>query len=77
MIAPEPPLHCARAAARGRASRLPSERTNMNLRLPHLAAACALASGAALTALPAAAAPVRVCSLPGTPTAALDKAVAR
>ncbi|MEB2591481.1 transporter substrate-binding domain-containing protein [Burkholderia multivorans] len=49
----------------------------MNLRLPHLAAACALASGAALTAVPAAAAPVRVCSLPGTPTAALDKAVAR
>ncbi|AXF25389.1 cytochrome C [Burkholderia pyrrocinia] len=46
----------------------------MNIRLPHLAVACALAAG---TALSAAAAPVRVCSLPGTPTAALDKAVAR
>ncbi|KHK57107.1 cytochrome C [Burkholderia sp. A9] len=50
----------------------------MNIRLSRLAVACALAAGTALTpALSAAATPVRVCSLPGTPTAALDKAVAR
>lgn len=50
----------------------------MNTRLIPLAAACALAAGAALTPAPAAAAAtVRVCSLPGTPTAALDTAVAR
>lgn len=50
----------------------------MNLRLSRLAVACALAAGTALTpALSTAATQVRVCSLPGTPTAALDKAVAR
>nr|WP_175800838.1 transporter substrate-binding domain-containing protein [Burkholderia anthina] len=50
----------------------------MNLRLSRLAVACALAAGTALTpALSTAATPVRICSLPGTPTAALDKAVAR
>ncbi|KVQ52180.1 cytochrome C [Burkholderia territorii] len=50
----------------------------MNLRLSRLAVACALAAGTALTpALSTAATAVRVCSLPGTPTAALDKAVAR
>ncbi|AJY11599.1 transporter substrate-binding domain-containing protein [Burkholderia dolosa] len=50
----------------------------MNIRLPHFAAACALAAGTTLApATSAVAAPVRVCSLPGTPTAALDKAVAR
>jgi mono/diheme cytochrome c family protein len=50
----------------------------MNLRYSRVAAACALAAGTALTpALSTAATPVRVCSLPGTPTAALDKAVAR
>ncbi|KVQ63950.1 c-type cytochrome [Burkholderia territorii] len=50
----------------------------MNLRLSRLAVACALATGTALTpALSTAATAVRVCSLPGTPTAALDKAVAR
>ena len=50
----------------------------MNIRLSRLAVACALAAGTALTpVLATAATPVRVCSLPGTPTAALDKAVAR
>ncbi|TGN94731.1 c-type cytochrome [Burkholderia sp. USMB20] len=50
----------------------------MNLRLSRLAVACALAAGTALTPVPSTAATaVRVCSLPGTPTAALDKAVAR
>ncbi|KAB0643909.1 c-type cytochrome [Burkholderia latens] len=50
----------------------------MNIRYSRVAAACAFAAGAALTPAPATAAtPVRVCSLPGTPTAALDKAVAR
>ncbi|KVV58033.1 cytochrome C [Burkholderia territorii] len=50
----------------------------MNLRLSRLAVACALAAGTALTpVLSTAATAVRVCSLPGTPTAALDKAVAR
>ncbi|RKT99442.1 cytochrome C [Burkholderia sp. Nafp2/4-1b] len=50
----------------------------MNLRLSRLAVACALTAGTALTpALSTAATPVRICSLPGTPTAALDKAVAR
>ncbi|KAB0648715.1 c-type cytochrome [Burkholderia diffusa] len=50
----------------------------MNIRLSRLAVACALAAGTALTpALSTAATAVRVCSLPGTPTAALDKAVAR
>ncbi|WP_269509793.1 c-type cytochrome [Burkholderia sp. IMCC1007] len=50
----------------------------MNLRLSRLAVASALAAGTALApALSTAATPVRICSLPGTPTAALDKAVAR
>ena len=50
----------------------------MNLRLSRLAVACALAAATTLTpALSTAATPVRVCSLPGTPTAALDKAVVR
>ncbi|WP_322026934.1 c-type cytochrome [Burkholderia sp. BCC1977] len=50
----------------------------MNIRLSRLAVACALAAGTALTPmLSTAATPVRICSLPGTPTAALDKAVAR
>ncbi|HKT66014.1 MAG TPA: transporter substrate-binding domain-containing protein [Burkholderia sp.] len=50
----------------------------MNLRLSRVAVACALTAATALTpALATAATPVRVCSLPGTPTAALDKAVAR
>lgn len=50
----------------------------MNLPLSRLAVACALAAGTVLLPVPSTAAtPVRVCSLPGTPTAALDKAVAR
>ncbi|AIO37367.1 cytochrome c family protein [Burkholderia cenocepacia] len=50
----------------------------MNIRYSRVAAACALAACTALSPAPATAAtPVRVCSLPGTPTAALDKAVAR
>ncbi|CAI9009988.1 MULTISPECIES: c-type cytochrome [Burkholderia] len=50
----------------------------MNLPLSRLAVACVLAAGTALLPVPSTAAtPVRVCSLPGTPTAALDKAIAR
>ncbi|KVF04097.1 c-type cytochrome [Burkholderia vietnamiensis] len=50
----------------------------MNLRLSRVAVASALAAGTALIpALSAAAPAVRVCSLPGTPTAGLDKTVAR
>ena len=49
----------------------------MNIRITYLALAAALAAGGAHTSAHAAAKAVRVCTLPGSPTAALDQAVAR
>ncbi|WP_321911943.1 c-type cytochrome [Paraburkholderia sp. J11-2] len=49
----------------------------MNIRITYLAVAAALAAGGAHTGAHAAANAVRVCTLPGSPTAALDQAVAR
>jgi len=49
----------------------------MNIRITWLAVAAALAAGGAHTSAHAAANAVRVCTLPGSPTAALDQAVAR
>ncbi|WP_179401312.1 c-type cytochrome [Burkholderia guangdongensis] len=48
----------------------------MNTRLTQIAVAGALAAGVALTPLHASAAGVRVCTMPGSPSAALDKSVA-
>ncbi|HKR39097.1 MAG TPA: c-type cytochrome [Paraburkholderia sp.] len=49
----------------------------MNIRITWLAVAAALAAGGAHISAQAAANAVRVCTLPGSPTAALDQAVAR
>ncbi|PYE24267.1 ABC-type amino acid transport substrate-binding protein [Paraburkholderia silvatlantica] len=49
----------------------------MNIRITWLAMAAAFAAGGAHTSAHAAANAVRVCTLPGSPTAALDQAVAR
>jgi len=49
----------------------------MNIRLTHIAVAIALAAGGSHGAYAATTGAVRVCTMPGSPTAALDKAVAR